>query len=174
MNNDEQHERFTRLLIQHEPELLRSVLAAVPNRTDARDILQESSIALWRRFSDYDFQRPFVNWAMGFVRMEVRRFLRKAQRRAQLTARAAELLLIDEQNYSVELDERESYLERCLAGLSGDHRELLEGYYHKEHPVNVLSEKTGRSVEAVYKMLQRIRGALHDCIEAQLQGANDG
>ncbi len=171
MNTDDLHERFTRLLIQHEPELLRSVLAAVPNRADARDILQESSIALWRRFSEFDFGRPFVNWAMGFVRMEVRRFLRKAQRRAQLTERAAELLLLEEQQRAAELDERESHLLHCLRSLSGPHRELLEGYYHKENSVSVLSQQTGRSVEAVYKMLQRIRNALHDCIETQMRGA---
>jgi len=40
------HERFTRLLIEHEPELLRCVLVAVPNRADARDIMQECSVAL--------------------------------------------------------------------------------------------------------------------------------
>jgi DNA-directed RNA polymerase specialized sigma24 family protein len=89
MTVGDDHERFTRLLIRHEPELLRCVLVVVPHRADARDILQECSVALWRRFAEYDSERPFVNWAMGFVRMEVRRFLRTAHRRAQLTERAA-------------------------------------------------------------------------------------
>lgn len=35
----EHHEQFTRLLIQHEPELMRCILIAVPNRSDARDII---------------------------------------------------------------------------------------------------------------------------------------
>ncbi len=171
MSTDNDHERFTRLLIQYEPELLRCVLVAVPNRADARDILQECSVALWRRFSEYDSERPFANWAMGFVRMEVRRFLRKSQRRAQLTERAAELLLQDEEQHAAELDERERYLKNCLDALSGDQRELLDGYYHKEHSVSELSQRNGRSVEAVYKMLQRIRFALHQCIESQMRGA---
>lgn len=80
---------------------------------------------------------------MGFVRMEVRRFLRKLQRRAQLTERAAELLLQDEQKHAAELDERECHLKHCLDVLSEAPREL--------------SQRNGRSVEAVYKMLQRIR-----------------
>ena len=54
------HEQFTRLLIEHEPELLRFILVTVPNRADARDILQECSVALWRRFTHYDSDRPFV------------------------------------------------------------------------------------------------------------------
>ena len=169
-DNDD-HERFTRLLIRYEPELLRCVLVAVPNRADARDILQECSVALWRRFSDYDLERPFVTWALGFVRMEVRRFLRKSQRRAQLTERAAELLLQDEEQHAAELDERKRYLKNCLDALSGDHRELLDAYYHKEYSVSELSERNGRSVEAIYKMLQRIRLALHQCIESKMRRA---
>ncbi len=169
MEVKDDHERFTRLLIQHEPELLRCALVAVPNRTDARDILQECSVALWRRFSEYDPERPFANWALGFVRMEVRRFLRKSARRAQLTARAAELLLQDEQQYATELDERESFLKHCFDALPEPHRELLYGYYHDEYPVTELSQQSGRSVDAVYKMLQRIRFALHQCIESKMR-----
>ena len=164
------HEQFTRLLIEYEPQLLRRGLVVVPHRSDAGDILQECSVALWRRFSDYDPERPFVNWAMGFVGIEIRRFLRKTQRRAQLTSRAAELLLRDNQAHAADLDEREHQLKHCLETLSEDHRELLEGYYYNELSVGELSQRGGRSREAVYKMLQRIRHALHQCIETNMRG----
>ena len=74
--------------------MLRSVLVMVPNRTDARDILQETAVALWRQFDSYDPQRPFVNWAMGFARIETRRFLARAQRRAQLSEKAMAVLAV--------------------------------------------------------------------------------
>ena len=173
MEPNDDHERFTRLLIEHEPELLRCVLVAVPNRADARDIMQECSVALWRRFSEYDPERSFVPWALGFVRMEVRRFLRSSRRRAQLTERAAELLLQDEQSHAEDLGVREQYLKHCVDGLPGDQRELIHGYYREEHSVGELSQTGGRSVEAVYKMLQRIRRALHECIEARMGRAGD-
>ncbi len=174
METNEDHERFTRLLIEHEPELLRCILVAVPNRADARDIMQECSVALWRRFSQYNSERPFVPWALGFVRMEVRRFLRSAQKRARLTERAAELLLQDELAYARELDSREQYLRQCVDGLAGEHRELIHGYYREERSVSQLSQARGRSVEAVYKMLQRIRQALHECIEARMRPSDLG
>jgi len=171
MEPQNDHERFTRLLIKYEPELLRCVLVAVPNRADARDIMQECSVALWRRFSEYKSERPFVPWALGFVRLEVRRFLRSSHRRAQLTERAAELLLQDEQVHAEELDSRSQHLKDCVNGLPGEHRELLHGYYREEQSVGELSQISGRSVEAVYKMLQRIRRALHKCIEARIREA---
>ena len=165
------HEQFTRFLIEHEPELLRFILVTVPNRTDARDILQECSVALWRRFSDYDPERPFVAWAYGFARMEVRRFLRKSQRRAQLTERAIDLLIQDQQQHQHESDERDHHLEHCLKTLAEHQRKLLTGYYHEGHSVNELSEQNGPTIEAIYKSLQRIRGALHRCIETRIRGA---
>ena len=165
------HEQFTRLLIEHEPALLRFILVTVPNRADARDILQECSVALWRRFPDYDSDRPFVAWAYGFARMEVRRFLRKSQRRAQLTERAIDLLIQAQQQHQHESDERDHHLEHCLKQLPEHQRKLLTGYYHQGHSVNELSEQNGPTIEAVYKSLQRIRGALHRCIETRMRGA---
>lgn len=169
MNASDPYERFTRLLILHEPELLRCVLIAVPNRTDARDIMQECSVALWRHFSEYDPQRPFVNWAMGFARMEVRRFLRSAQRRAQLTEQAVELLFQTEQQHAQELEEREQHLNHCLQKLPQDQRRLLQRYYGQEESVGELSKSTGRTIDAIYKMLQRIRHALYLCVERKLR-----
>ena len=164
------HEQFTRLLIEHEPELLRFILVTVPNRADARDILQECSVALWRRFPDYDSERPFVAWAYGFARMEVRRFLRKSQQRAQLTKRAVDLLIQDQQQYQHESNDRDQHLEHCLKTLPAHQRKLLNGYYHEGHSVNELSEQNGPTIEAIYKSLQRIRGALHRCIETRMRG----
>ncbi len=170
MESRDDHERFTRLLIEFEPQLLRYVLVVIPHRNDARDILQECSVALWRRFSDYDPERPFVAWAKGFVRIEIRRFLRKTQRRNQLTGRAAELLLQAETAHEANLCDREHHLKHCLEALHEHHRELLENYYYNELSVEELSQRNGRSKEAIYKMLQRIRHALHQCIETNMRG----
>ena len=175
MERHDEHERFTRLLIQHEPELLRCVLVAVPNRSDARDIMQECSVSLWRRFSSYDEKRAFVGWALGFVRIEIRRFLRLSSQRTRLTERAAELLLQDRQTHAEEFNTRNHNLKRCIEKLGENHRELIRGYYYEERSISELSQMSGRSVEAVYKLLQRIRQRLHECIELHLQRtANEG
>ncbi|MFZ4767262.1 MAG: sigma-70 family RNA polymerase sigma factor [Roseimicrobium sp.] len=87
------YERFTRLFLQHEPEILRAVLMFVPCRADARGIVQETAVALWQRFEQYDAARPFANWAIGYARMQVRRFLRSVQRESQLSEKAVEALL---------------------------------------------------------------------------------
>ena len=73
-DSEDNHEHFTRLLLESEPAMLRSIQVAVPHRADAREIMQETAVALWRQFDTYDSSRPFTNWAMGFARIETRRF----------------------------------------------------------------------------------------------------
>jgi len=162
---DEQHERFMRLFLANELSILRSVLVVVPQRHDARDIVQETAVALWRNFDSFDPARPFANWACGYARMEVRRFLRRSQRRAVLSEQAAVALLADEETEGVRLGERERHLPECRDRLPPEHRRVLDGFYLEEISVESLAERHNRSTEAIYKLLQRTRHALLDCME---------
>ena len=165
------HDEFTHFLIQHEPELIRYVMVAVPNRTDARDIMQECSVSLWNKFATFDSNRSFVPWALGFVRIEIRRFLRKSARRSQLTERAASLLLEEHDMTGNDLDARHLHLQTCVSQLSERQKQVVDGYYRMEQSVDELSQRTGQTVEAIYKSLQRIRRVLHDCINSRMRTA---
>ena len=52
----------------------RKGFVAVPNRSDAQNIMQNFSVALWNKFEHYDAVRSFVACGLGFVKLEVRRF----------------------------------------------------------------------------------------------------
>ena len=52
----------------------RKGFVAVPNRSDARNINQNCSVALWNKFEHYDADRSFVACGLGFVELKVRRF----------------------------------------------------------------------------------------------------
>jgi RNA polymerase sigma-70 factor (ECF subfamily) len=166
-DNNDDHERFTRLLLESEPVMLRSILVVIPNLADAREIMQETAVALWRQFGSYDPQRPFINWAMGFSRIETRRFLARQQRRVQLSEKAM-AVLEQEMEQAPEFGAAiERHLATCLSKLPEKHRRLIYGYYHDGRSPEWLSEAEGRTVEAIYKAIQRIRRDLQSCIELQ-------
>ncbi len=149
--------------------MLRAILVVVPNRADAREILQETAVALWRQFGSYESNRPFVNWAMGFARIETRRFLARQKRRAQLSVKAIEVLEQELEGDTSFAGAIEQHLETCMQKLTQKQRGLIHGYYHESRNVAWLAKQGGRSVEAVYKAIQRIRRDLQDCIERQLR-----
>jgi len=163
------HERFTRLLLESEPVMLRSILVSVPHPADAREIMQETAVALWRQFESYDPALPFLNWAMGFARIETRRFLSRESRRAQLTEKAIEVLEQEMQNtrgFDVAI---EKHLATCLGKLSEKAQRQVKGYYLEGHTPETLSQREGRTVEAIYKTIQRARRELQACIARQLK-----
>ena len=163
------HEQFIRLFLQAERELLRYVMVLVPNTADARDIVQEAAVALWGKIDQYDVQKPFAAWASRFALNEARMFLRTQRRRTRYLADdVVELLQETRLRRAERLDDRRAYLGECLDGLPPDQRELIRAQYFDEMRASELSERFGRSTEAVYKALQRIRRSLHDCIEHKM------
>lgn len=142
-DNNDNHERFTRLLLESEPVMLRSILVVVPNRADAREIMQETAVALWRQFASYDPGRPFVNWAMGFARIETRRFLARQKRRAQLSEQAMEVLERELEGDTSFAGAIVHHLTTCMQKLTEKQLGLIQGYYHESRSVEWLSEKKG-------------------------------
>ena len=164
-----------RLFVEHQLDVLRYVLAVVPNSSDAWDIVQETAVGLWRKMEEYDPTRPFLPWACRFASMEIRRFLRRAdQQRRLLDEQVVEALLALQEERAAGLTARRAHLRECLEELPEAQRQLVRGYYWDEQDVDALANQSGRTAEAVYKALQRIRQALADCMnrKARLEGAS--
>jgi RNA polymerase sigma-70 factor (ECF subfamily) len=163
-------EDFLRLFVQAEPTLLRAIMSLVPNQADARDVLQETATALWAKRDEYDSSRPFAVWACGFALNQARVFLRsESRRRARLGTVAEDLLAARREELMSASDARREHLHACLHDLPVRQRELVRGYYFEERTVAELAARTGNSIEAIYKALQRIRAALLTCVERKLQ-----
>ena len=54
--------------------------SVVPDREDARDIGQDTLVALWKKRDLYDPSRPFVPWACRFAINEIRMLRRRNAR----------------------------------------------------------------------------------------------
>ena len=161
-------QRFLSLFLRSEREILRYVAALVPNLTDAEDIVQQTALALWEKFDAYDPAQPFTPWACRFALNKARQWIERRQRwQALLNHGLAEELAQRRQELQPELERRLKHLETCLEKLPLAQRSLVEAYYCERSDINSLSQNTGRTVAATYKMLQRIRQALQLCMERQ-------
>ena len=67
-----------------------------------------------------------------------------------------------------ELDDRHVALSRCLEKLPHRDRELVLTRYEPGSGVPEAARRSGRSLEAAYKALGRIRKLLLDCVSHQL------
>jgi RNA polymerase sigma-70 factor (ECF subfamily) len=159
-------QRFLSLFLRSEREIFRYVAALVPNPSDADDIVQQTALALWEKFDAYDPAQPFTPWACRFALNKTRQWIERRQRWQKLLENGlAEELAQRREELLPEFEVRLSHLEGCLGKLPVEQRSLVEGYYYRREGVERLAERTGRTVAATYKLLQRIRHALQACIE---------
>lgn len=161
-------QRFLSLFLRSEREIFRYVAVLVPNVTDAEDIVQQTAMALWEKFDAYDPVQPFTPWACRFALNKARQWIERRQRwRALLEQGLAEELAQRRQELQPEFERRLEHLDRCVRRLSPAQKSLVHGYYYERTNVDLLAERTGRTVDATYKMLQRIRRSLQVCMESQ-------
>jgi RNA polymerase sigma-70 factor (ECF subfamily) len=161
--------RFVRLFAAAQSEVLRYILALVPDLDDAQEILQETAIDLWKRFDQYDPDCPIVPWACRFAYFQVLRFREQQSRRRRfLSLEAIDQLAAERAEESAELDDRRRALATCPKLLSDPERLVIEQGYSRRMPVAQLSAVTGRSIATLYKALERLRRRLFECVNRRL------
>jgi RNA polymerase sigma-70 factor (ECF subfamily) len=79
-SEDQQHVDFLRLYVEHEEALRGFVRALVPTREDARDVMQDVTVVLWRKIGELSAIEDFRRWAFGVARMQALTFLRDRAR----------------------------------------------------------------------------------------------
>ena len=164
------HQRFLSLFLRSERDVFRYVAALVPNVADAEDIVQQTALVLWEKFGAYDPAQPFTPWACGFALNKARQWMERRQRwQALLAGGLAEELARRREELRPDLERRLIHLEKCLGKLPEEQRALVHGYYYRRTGIQELAGESKRTVEATYKMLQRVRHALQRCVENAAQ-----
>jgi RNA polymerase sigma-70 factor (ECF subfamily) len=168
-DNHPDHERFMRLYSQHDVEIRRYVLTLVADRNVADDVMQETSVALWQKFDEYQDDRPFINWACRFAYYEVlkHRKRQKVQRRYFCEA-TVEALAEERLREHEDLLARRKALQTCLEKLPHADRDLVGLRYSTGATVADLAKEIDEPAKKIYRALERIRRALLNCVNQRL------
>jgi RNA polymerase sigma-70 factor, ECF subfamily len=158
---------FARLFIEHQGRLYGYIATMLPNRDDAEDILQRTSLILWQKWAQYDPNQAFLPWARAIALNEIRNFLRRSERANVHLSEAIVSQLADQWDDEASADRSEA-LARCLERLPALQRDLLEQCYLGSVGVKAIAESVGMTAAALYMRLHRIRITLVDCIEKRM------
>jgi RNA polymerase sigma-70 factor (ECF subfamily) len=163
-------ENLVLLLTQHQEPLFRYIFSLVACEADARDILQETSLALYRTFDAYDESRPFLPWAYRFAYLQVQKHRENAARSPLLFSEdVMDLLAHDRERMEPELDQRLLFLDGCLAKLTAQEKELVTSRYAMRQGVEEMMQRFAMSRRTLFRNLELLRQRLHDCVTRQLQ-----
>ena len=162
---------FLRLFLQNERRFYAYILTLLPNRADADDVLQEASLVMWDKFDAEQPPADFAAWGCRIAYFKVLDFRKKCHRSRVLFSQALLDRLAEtavEQRAALQLDERRDALAGCLAKLSPRDRDLLARRFAEGATTQTTAAEVGRSVDAVYKALAKIRQALFECVTQAL------
>ncbi|WP_395736138.1 sigma-70 family RNA polymerase sigma factor [Prosthecobacter sp.] len=161
-----QHSQFLRLYAANEAALHAFVRSVLPSLQEAADVMQEVAVVLWQKFAEADEFRP---WAFGVARNMVLRHLRSRARDRHVFDDELVNQLLDEAAAMEQrhLTQREA-LTTCLQKLPEVQRKLALTAYTKGTRMDELAVQRGQTPMALYKLLQRIRQVLLECVRRTL------
>jgi RNA polymerase sigma-70 factor, ECF subfamily len=167
MDSNRDTDEFIRLFSQHASNVCTYIHVLVPNYTDAEDIFQETSRALWHKFGEYQGgpDSGFRAWALRIAQIEVLSYRRRERRKRKLFSDQAYAALDHAADVAMgKLDARIETLSDCYHKLAEDDRRLIDARYRIGLAVETIAAELGRSVHSVYRALRRIHVSLFDCI----------
>ena len=160
------------LMTQHQRRIFSYIHALVPSRADAEDILQETSLVIVEKFGAFTPGTDFVAWACQIAWWRVRAARQKfARAKVVFDDTVLESVAHTAVSMHEEVSARHEALARCLQKLHPRDRDLLLTRYEPGAGVEEAAQRSGRSLEAAYKALARLRKLLFDCVTQQLGAA---
>lgn len=164
--------QFLLLWTQNQRRIFAYIYTLIPHRSDAEDLLQETSITLWEKFEEFEQGTDFVAWGCQVAYWKIRNARRKYARSPIIHD---DDLLESLSNKAIaarnELDLRHDALAYCLKQLSDRDHALVMSRYEEDASIKDVAQRAGRTVDAAYKALSRIRQALLDCVTLRLDGS---
>jgi RNA polymerase sigma-70 factor (ECF subfamily) len=165
----ESRKRLMMLMTRHQRQVFSYLYTLVPNRSDAEDLLQETSLVICEKFHEFEEGTDFVAWACQIAYWRVR-YSRQKFVRSKVVFNQEILDVVAETAGTMadELDDRHEALVRCLQKLHQRDREMLTARYEPGGGVEEAARRSGRTVKTAYKALARLRKLLLDCVSTRL------
>lgn len=164
------HDEFIARFLQVERDLRAFIGSLLRDWHLRDDVFQEVALTLFKLRDEYDPSRPFGAWARGIAANKI--LQRKAQDHRFPVAFAPETIqaVVDAFDDERDVDSpRAGALRRCVDQLPPRSRELIDQRYEQGIKPAAIAERSGRSLDAVYQALSRVRQALEECIGRQLE-----
>ena len=164
--SDNKHEQYLRLLMLNDRNIYSYILAMVPNVNDADDIMQETTIVMWRKFDDFKPGMDFVAWGMTVARYQVLSYYKKLKN-SKICYSESLLDSIEKvvEKTIPEMDEKLNALNKCVQKLSVSQRRVLKLRYDKKMTFKEIGVHISKSTRATFYTISKIHQILLGCVK---------
>ncbi|RCS49457.1 hypothetical protein DTL42_13100 [Bremerella cremea] len=169
MLNENQQIRFTQLWTDVQPVVSQFVASLIKDQWAVRDVVQNTSLTLLKKFTEYDEMQPFLPWALGIAKFEVLSHRRDSARdRLVCNPEFLEQYTKSWAELAPRMTDEITALQACVSELKGRPRKILELQIRDNQTSETIADKLNLSAANVRKILSRTRQSLKDCIVRKL------
>ena len=164
---------FTQQWTRHQCAVRAYLASFLGNCVAVDDALQEVAMVVWQKGPWERDSSEFLRYSIACARRIALAACRKqGDARLELLSPEAATLLADQvvfqEQQEVEApDGLMRALRKCLELIKPEQRELLESRYSGEskEELDMISKRVGKSMDSIYKSLERLRERLRACVE---------
>lgn len=164
---------FVKLLMEHRAMLHSFVYAITRNPHTTEDVLQEVSVVLWSKFSEFQEGTNFGAWARSIAYREIlasRRSEIRAHRHFDEDCAQAILAAYERRSDQVDTTTHREALRQCLGSMGGDLRKVIHWRYALRLNSREIARRLARTAQAIDALLYRGKKLLSDCVRGRLEG----
>jgi len=126
-------------------------------------------VVMLRKYRSFESGEHFLRWALNITRFEVlKHFEKKRNRLQKLSPELFSAIEEKAAEMAQKEDRRREALQECIETLREKDKELLRLRYQIHSTTRSVAETLGRSIDAVYKALNRIYQKLLLCMRYKL------
>lgn len=167
-SNSSKTEYFIHLLSSNYHRIYAFIQSVVINEADADDIMQDTSMVMWKKFDDFASGTDFVAWGITIAKYRILDYRRK-RKDYQLSEDTLELLAAESEKMVPEMEKRFQALKDCLGKLNRKDIDLLKLRYTHNYPAKMIALRIGTTINMVYQNMSRIKLLLVNCVRKQLR-----
>jgi RNA polymerase sigma-70 factor, ECF subfamily len=164
---------FTQQWTRHQLTVRAYLASFLGNSIAVDDCIQEVALVVWQKGPWEGDSSEFLGYCLACARRIALAARRQGgDSRLELFSPEAAILLADrvalqEQQDTTPPTERMDALRKCLQKINPEQRELLESRYSggSKEELRELSKRAGKSMDVLYKSLERLREQLRACVE---------
>lgn len=176
-DREARYNEFVALLARHDQAIRRFARSLMPSREGVDDVMQETALECWKKFSDFTPAMPedaadeFVRWACVIARYKALSWQRDRSRdRLVFRESVIEKLAVSAMGQLENQEAERQAIESCLQNMPDDQRRLILSVHSPGESVAGIAAETGQKARRLYSWINVLRKLLLDCVRQQLTG----
>ncbi len=155
------------LYARHHVRVFRFVLRLMRDQSAAEDLISEVFLDVWRQAGQFEGRSAVSTWMLAIARFKALSALRRRPDEALDEATAAAIEdPSDDPEISLEKKDKGVIIRKCLAGLSAEHREIIDLVYYHERSVEEAAAIVGVPENTVKTRMFYARKKLAELLKA--------